>query len=499
MRKILKSCLVILAVVCLSFSFVGCKKKVSPTTTNVDNVKSSNGATTNGGMTVVYGDYLYFINGSKDNDGTSPKKNKRSAICRVKYNMTTGETEGDIEVVVDELVGFSNGSLNIFGDYLYYTTPCADENYKGEVLYYKTCFKRYDLVNKKSYLLYTTELNNKDETIDFAYYVVNDTLNLVVYETKNSTIKSMKIDKKVTLNYTISGVTGCTLSENYGKPTTSASVDANSFVFYTKAPDTYDYPQTGNKVYKTSPVTDDSKLISQGKAISLLSIRSGKLLYSYNKFVYAQAITAGDNVLLTENTNCISRSELTNAIYLENYSLQGKDSTAKLVKSEGSITVLTFDSTNLYFSVFEWTSSTTAIEDNHTNISLLESAKDFEFIGLTKLEEIVTKDDPETENVNEETKRTVLYALYRESSKVYKVEIAEVVDENTMKVSIHTEKVKLSDSTLSSTNGLLLPEAVGNYLFILSEDDDKNNYLIKVDLTPTETVDKKSDKFALAE
>ena len=118
MRKILKSCLVILAVVCLSFSFVGCKKKVSPTTTNVDNVKSSNGATTNGGMTVVYGDYLYFINGSKDNDGTSPKKNKRSAICRVKYNMATGETEGDIEVVVDELVGFSNGSLNIFGDYL---------------------------------------------------------------------------------------------------------------------------------------------------------------------------------------------------------------------------------------------------------------------------------------------------------------------------------------------------------------------------------------------
>ena len=116
MKKFLKSCLAILAIVCVSFSFVGCKKKVSDTTTNVDNVKLSGGVTTNGGMTVVYGDYLYFINGSKDNDGTSPKDNKRGAICRVKFDMTTGETTGDMEVVIDELAGFSNASLNIFGE-----------------------------------------------------------------------------------------------------------------------------------------------------------------------------------------------------------------------------------------------------------------------------------------------------------------------------------------------------------------------------------------------
>lgn len=498
MKKFLKSCLVIFAVVCLSFSFVGCKKKVSKTTTNVDNVKSSNGQTTNGGMTVVYGDYLYFINGSKDNDGTSPNKNKKSAICRVKYNMETGKTEGEMEVVIDELAGFKYGSLNIFGDYLYYTTPCADENYKGEVLYNKTCFKRYDLVNKKSYLLYTTEQNNESETVEFAYYVVDDTLNLVVYETKNATVKSMKIDKKVTVNYTISEVVDCVLSENYGKPTTSASVDANSFVYYSIAPETYDYPQTGKKIYKTSPVSNNSSLLSQGKDISLLSIRSGKLIYSYNKFVYAQAITSKtDDVLSTENVNCISRLELTNAIYLENYELQGRDDTAKLVKSEGSIAILSFDSTNLYFSILQWTGTTSSEKINLTKISNVESSKDFEFIGLTKLEEIVTEDDPETEDVNEETKRTVLYALYKDSSKVFKVEIAEVVDENTMKVSIHTEKVQLSESTIATTNGLLLPESIGNYLFILSEDDDKNVYLIKVDLTPTETVDEKSDKFAL--
>ena len=40
-------------------------------------------------------------------------------------------------------------------------------------------------------------------------------------------------------------------------------------------------------------------------------------------------------------------------------------------------------------------------------------------------EEIVTKDDPETENVNEETKRTVLYALYKESHQCLHLAVTE--------------------------------------------------------------------------
>ena len=103
MKKIFKSCFLVLVAVCVSFSFVGCKKKVSPTTTNTDNIKSSNGVTTNGGMTVVSGDYMYFINGTKTNDGTSQKKNTKSAICRVKYNKGTINKD-TYEIVVDDLV-----------------------------------------------------------------------------------------------------------------------------------------------------------------------------------------------------------------------------------------------------------------------------------------------------------------------------------------------------------------------------------------------------------
>lgn len=503
MKKILKSCLLVLVAVCVSFSFVGCKKKVSPTTTDISSIKLSHGATTNGGMTVVRGEYMYFINGTKENDGTSQDDNTRSAICRVKYDIATGKTSGDMEVVVDELVGFSDGSLHIFGDFLYYTTPSDGENSNGDVLFNKTVFRRYDLVNERSHTIYTTELNSSSETVTYAYYVVGETLNLLVYEKTNATIKSFKIDKEVEENYTITDVTGCLFSESYGKVTTSgAAVDANSYVYYTKMPDTKEQVQTGNKVYKTSPVKNNGVLISEGREVALLTIRAGKLIYSVGEFIYADSITSGKDTLEVENTNCISRATLENAIYIENYSLQEVSGGKKhLVKTPGSISVLTMTKateTASYIDIFEWTSTSDGPEDNSAQIGFMSSAKDFSFIGLAELEEIVTEDDEDTTDVNEEVKRKVLYAFFMESSLVYKIEIAEVKDENTMVVSA-SERIKLSTSKVNANDGLLVGEIVGDYLFILSEDSDKNDYLIKIDVTPTKNATKESDKFALEE
>lgn len=501
MKKILKSCLLVLVAVCVSFSLVGCKKKISPTTTNTDNIKTSNGVSTNGGITVVNGEYMYFINGTKTNDGTSQNKNTRSAICRVKYDMTTGETSGDMEVVVDELVGFVEGSIHIFGDFLYYATPCDGENSKGEVLFNKTSFKRYDLVNKKSYTLYTTELNVDSEEVSYAYYVVDETLNLLVYEKSNMTIKSFKIDKKVATNYVIEDVLSCLFAENYGAVTTTgASVDANSFVYYTIAPSSFDANQTGSKVYKTSPVTNNSIKISEGKEITLLSIRAGKLLYSSGSFIYADSIVAGEQTIRTENENCVSHSALDNAVYIENYSLVDDGSGKKLVRSEGSISVLSLTKATesaFYFEIFEWTSTSDGPEDNSETIAIMTTAKDFSFIGLTKINEVVTKADEE--NDIEEVRRDVLYAVFMESSIVYKIEIAEYNSDGSMKVSGYSEKIKLSTTTVNKANGLIIPEIVGDYLFIMASDENKNEYLVKVDLTITENSTDKSDKFALEE
>ena len=237
-----------------------------------------------------------------------------------------------------------------------------------------------------------------------------------------------------------------------------------------------------------------------------MSIRAGKLVYSSNNFIYADSITASNQTLKIANENCISHATLDNAIYLENYKLIDdplNSSKKQLVKAEGHISVLSLTKATesaYYFNVFEWTSTSNGPEDNMEEIAILSAAKEFAFIGLTTIEEVVTEDDEDTTDVNEEVKRKVLYALFMESSLVYKIEIAEYTEtEGTLKVSGHSEKIQLSTTKGAANDGLLIPEIVGDYLFVLSEDSDKNKYLVKIDTTITKNATKESDKFALEE
>ena len=65
MKKFLKGCLSLALMFVVVFSLTACKTKLSDTTVDTSKVKSTNGVSTNGGMTVVHGNYLYFINGTK--------------------------------------------------------------------------------------------------------------------------------------------------------------------------------------------------------------------------------------------------------------------------------------------------------------------------------------------------------------------------------------------------------------------------------------------------
>ena len=181
MKKFLKAfaCFAV-AFVCL-FGFSACGKKVSPTTTDMSKT-IYNGTQTNGGITAVYNGYLYFINGTKTKDDTNIKKTTGAAICRVKIDSEGKIDTNSYEVVINNLAGYDYGSLYFFGDYMYYTTPNAAVNYQDTVLYNQTKFMRYDLVNKKSYTLYTTKKNDSSDKISYSYYVVGNDLNLVVYE-----------------------------------------------------------------------------------------------------------------------------------------------------------------------------------------------------------------------------------------------------------------------------------------------------------------------------
>lgn len=479
MKKLLKCCFSVVLAVAVVFSFTACKKKMSKTTVNTDNVKQTNGVSTNGGITAVHGDYLYFINGTKTNDGKSAVKNKRSAICRVKYNVATGEVDKNTyEVVVDNLVGFANGSLEIFGDFLYFTTPSSEENYKGTVLNNKTSFMRYDLVNKKTYEIYTTKLNDSKEVISFEYYVTGDKLNLLVYETTNKTITSINIDDKITTNYVISNVTSCLLSETNGK-CAGTEIDANAYVYYTMGHEYGEALQTGVKVFQTSPDQNNSKKISDaGKEVELLCIRNGKLIYSVGgKIIYYSKITGlGTTELAFNFDNILSYSSYENVVFVEN--------------ADGSVSLLTYDTKTYALALFNW--ETSASIDFHF-IKTLSKAEKFEFVGLYTLEEVVIKDNPDTKDIDETNKDKVQYLFYIADSTAYKIEIARAVDINgELVLSEYTQPIKLSSTSVNPSDGLLIPEIIGNFMFVYAADKDKNVYLNKIDASITDSNDAKA-------
>lgn len=489
MKKFLMSCFSLVLAVTVVFSFTACKTKLSKTTTDTTNVKAVNGVSTNGGITVVHGDYLYFINGTKTNDGKSQSKNKRSAICRVKYNVATGEVDANsYEVVVDSLVGFEDGSLYFFGDFMYYATPCAEKNYLGEVLFNKTVFMRYDLVNKKSYTLFTTALNDEKEVVSYAYYVVGTELCLVVYETNNATITSLKINDEVTTNYVVSDVTSCVLSENNGICTTAGkTIDANSYVYYTVSHDLYEPIQTGVKVVRISPISNTSKVISdEGLDVSLLCIRAGKLLYSTNDIVYASQITGAENEKLSfAFSNVVSYQTYENVIFMEN--------------KDGSISVLSYNTETYQIVVCRWVNG---VEIENNTINVLSKSEAFEFVTLATIDEVVVEDNEATTDVDETETEKVQYLIYIDSGSLNKLEIAREVKNgqtSEMKLSKYSQPIKLTLTKVEASNGLLVAEAVGNFMFVFAQDDKKNVYMHKVDLTITDNSTKSAKIVAVVE
>lgn len=478
MKKIFKHLLCFaVAFVCL-FSFTACKVKISDTTVDITKTLY-NGKTTNGGLTVKYDKYLYFINGTKSNDGTSAKGNTRGAICRVELDEDEKVVKDTYEVVVDNLVGYDNGSLSIFGDYLYFTTPNDDVNYEDTKLNYQTKFMRYDLVNKKSYLLYTTKQNSSSESISYAYYIVQNELNLLVYESSNKTITSLKINTEVTTNYVIEDVESCVFSENYGTCTTKdATVDANNFVYYTKSVDVYeDGRSTGNKVYKVSPVSNNSSLIANSeKSISILSIKSGRLIYSAKStsgndtIIYSHAITNGNDTL--NFTGIFSYNTFDNIIFLDND--EGYVSAIALDSDTNQILYLKADEENKY--------EVTPIVINTLNISSSSSSSSSEskvsFVGLAELDEELPSEEGEG---TAESKAT--YLIYVYSNAVYKIEVMR--DEEVVTLA---DPIKLSKSTVNAPSGTLVPDVIGNNLYIFAKElkdgkESTNIYLFQVDLT----------------
>ncbi len=130
-KKLVTLSILILAVVICVLSLSGCATKfeqdaIATTFVGQDKVES------NGGMAVVYGKYLYFINGfaGVDADNTYGEVVK-GAIARIE--LSNGKPTGTPQIIVPQNVYGTDtkyGGISIYNDYIYYATtnPVKDGN-----------------------------------------------------------------------------------------------------------------------------------------------------------------------------------------------------------------------------------------------------------------------------------------------------------------------------------------------------------------------------------
>lgn len=456
MKKFIKYCLVLVLCVCTCLTFVGCgSTKWSKTTNDMSNVVS------NGGITLRHKNWIYFVNGTKENTvANNSKSNIRAGIYRVKtdddgnilYKENTTSTVAEekdednkevkeflqVEPVVKSIVGFDDGSIFIFGDYLYFTTPCTAKNKDGDMLTGKTSFKRYDLESKQIQTLYTTSAS--DDTINFTYYRSGSSLNLVVYEKTSATLKSFLIGNDVKLNFKKTDVTSALMSDNFGNVENAAVSLADQYIYYTLSYDNNSALKKGVRVYKILPNGEGLTKISEGEDVALLTVRAGRLVYSKDSIVYSQVILADEATLTFDNEVCYKNYE--NIIFLEN---------------GDSVSVLVYDSTTIR--KISWNNSD-FLEDYET-----ETIKTFD------------KDDKVT-FIGVDGK----YLVYQLDKYVYKIKFEkETPDEELY-------EIKLSTTKFDAANGNMAAEILEGYVYgFYTDSNNKTTYLYRINLkTPAE-------------
>lgn len=179
-----KKLLCVLAALCLVIGLASCNGDVS-----VPMDGSGNNVASNGGFVVETGDYVYFINGVESYTTTYKAGSvTKAALCRVKKSALSalggdGIAESEVETVVSRLMvsGDKTAGFYIYGDYVYYAVPSAENDSSGNVKSSKLNFFRTRLngSDTSGKLTGNTDYSN---SVTFRYIAAGDKVYLAVYD-----------------------------------------------------------------------------------------------------------------------------------------------------------------------------------------------------------------------------------------------------------------------------------------------------------------------------
>ena len=234
-KKVLLKVIAIALLACVVCTMFACESYKASALSKVGDKNAV--VESNGGLVVKQGGYLYFINGYTGYLTEKGKQNwfgkvTKGAIVRVTYN-EDGTLGDDYTVVVPKSVMASSANVgfSIFGEWIYYVSPSAEEDRSGKVQTDTLQFMRTKIDGTDTQVI----LNWNNNSVEYKYtanaLVFFDSENGKLYS-KDLTVKKFKkkkpgdlIDEDVASVY-------FPKNETYDPKATSASVA--DYVLYTK-------------------------------------------------------------------------------------------------------------------------------------------------------------------------------------------------------------------------------------------------------------------------
>lgn len=340
-----KLLIIFTAVVIMFSSVIGCSKYPEIKVEEVPDAKYA--VTSNGGMAVQYGNYIYFINGFKAINDTG-KNNVWGDVVKggiyqaeitngIDKNITdyygsyitydngenefndefsgfetevkTYEDNAEVEQTVNQIktqpivsklitsANYKNGGLYIIDDYIYYTSPNVLKDKKGNIQYDLVDFYRTKLSGSGSQLIYRSKSSTAKP--QFGYYKYDGSVYLAVYESSESKIYNVKItgikinDAKVIADDVTSAI--FPQKSVYYKNINENTLE--DYIYYTRNINSdIDIETIGNIVERVRPNGSESsrnKILSNAM-ITLDKVANGYLFYfvedSIDKGYYANKL-----------------------------------------------------------------------------------------------------------------------------------------------------------------------------------------------------------------
>lgn len=202
----------------------GCKDKRTPEEKAFTYpMGASHQVSGNGGLAVKKGNYIYFVNGFKKAENSDRSSNTLGALMLAKlneYGELVVDENGQIKdenyiTISDRLAGFEATDVAVFGDYLYFTTVCQEDDAETEEQAKSLVdFNRIKL-DKTSELEKIYESESKNSTIQFKWYQAGNEVKLVVFEKDENEL--VEINAKGDVVRKIEDVQNVNLADNYSE------------------------------------------------------------------------------------------------------------------------------------------------------------------------------------------------------------------------------------------------------------------------------------------